>query len=255
MKKFKILAVFLVIFTTTAVFAQDSYFEDEPDNSDDSYYTNDDDSNDSKNESNNNNSNGIPITIGIQIGRSANSYASAYEYTYMGYDETATVSMTTGFFNISMFVDFKYLRLSTKYFASSQDTTLAVKYDNENDLYDEAYAEDVAFKFSHIDFQGLLKFPFSNCCQTAEIWPAIGVAYSKVLTAEDENGNSMDIKDNMNDIWLCFGLGADFKLTDWLIFTLSTQLDYSLTPDLYENETGTPMAMRFSMDIGAGIRF
>ncbi|MBN1501277.1 MAG: hypothetical protein JW982_14050 [Spirochaetes bacterium] len=245
MKKLKFLVAFLIFLSAAALYAQDTYFEDDNTDNSDSYYEDDASSKPEKNPDS-----GIPITIGFQIGSSAWAYGS--NYTYLGYETTETD--TTPYMNFGLFLDAKYFRFSANYFTNTGKTQQVGQVEGSPE---ETYNYDLTL--THLDIQGLLKFPFSNCCQNFEIWPALGLAYSKVLKAENYDGSDVYFKNNINDLWLCFVIGTDYIINKNIVITLSGQMDYCLTPNFIEGEEGTDVSeetgIRMTINLGAGYRF
>jgi len=90
-----------------------------------------------------------------------------------------------------------------------------------------------------MDFDGLTlgllgKFPIDLGFLT--LFPAVGIEYLLISNGKDDNGNSLSDPDEFNHLWIKFGVGADFSITEQ-IFIRGTilygiRLESSLESDI-----------------------
>jgi hypothetical protein len=198
---------------------------------------------------------GLPMIVGIHGGLSSWAYAEQVE----GDDYSYTHSRATSYYNIGLFFDAKYARISLDYVKNSGDTTYETEfeYTGTSETYTDSYDQEQTY----VDFTALLKYPFSNCCTNMDIWPSFGLAYTKCLTANYSNGEEFTYKDNLDDLWLQFGLGIDFRLTEVVIATTDFQAGICLTPDIYDDysdndeDLQSNAYVRLQWNVGIGYRF
>jgi hypothetical protein len=143
--------------------------------------------------------------------------------------DTAGMVSSQNFLGFGAFFDMKFVRLDLSYSMSLGQQIGQVQFDGTNIAKGGGSTNTNAI--SSFNIQVLGKYPIDLAPGIA-IWPALGLEYSLNL-AYGPVGTNMNTNENyndMNDLWLKAGVGADFKISDNFYIVPLVLFGLDLTP-------------------------
>ncbi len=139
------------------------------------------------------------------------------------------------------YFDFAYVRLSLIYI-----TNLG------NPKSTPAFTGDL--RTTQVGYSVLLKFPV--VIKSLTLWSGVGAGFLTTIML-DTNGDGVNDKDPnaaLNDLYLLFAFGAEFKVANLITIGPGFTLNYNLTPAQYSNEpagsTHTQVFFQFTLMVG-----
>ena len=183
---------------------------------------------------------------GFMIGAQIGTGYTNMNWEYSAFDTDVDYSWTT--VNVGLFFDAKYVRLGLDYSTNVGDAQ------SEGKILGVTGSGDYDATYSFFNISAILKYPIQMNEGTV-IWPAAGIEYSINTTVEENGEDVSDTIDDFDDVYIIVGLGADFKISEQIVFTASALFGYNLTPEPAEDTVGDWSIYKFGVNVGIAYAF
>jgi hypothetical protein len=175
---------------------------------------------------------GMPAMMGgLELSYSPIWQTTSFSGKILGTDVAGDSTIGMNALGIGAFFDITYVKVSIAYEMSMGGSSSTVKMTKPTES--TVNATDAKSAMSALAIQLLGKYPFAVATGIA-IWPALGIEYNMNMSVSYDGKDvkkdmTDDAKNDLNDLYLKAGVGADFAVGDKFVVTPSVLIGMNLT--------------------------